>query len=243
MCYPGPRGATIMADRRQRLLELYDLLPFHRHPLWESVLGHRLTLDQIVAAERQHFLRTRAGQVLRREALNQAKALNERMWQALLSVYLEECSNKAGPSHLDLIRRLCLSGGVSPEDLEATRLTPANAAAIALYRDIARRGAACHMLGAGVVEHYYSDLAPKVYSAYTSLYGMTAEQAETYRIHGPMDREHADRAFDILDDAITLVGWDAIEESVRDAFVATSLHYDGMLHAATGELSYWNGRS
>jgi hypothetical protein len=29
---------------------------------------------------------------------------------------------------------------------------------------------------------------------------------------------------------------------VRDAFVATSLHYDGMLQAATGEISYWNGR-
>jgi len=34
-----------------------------------------------------------------------------------------------------------------------------------------------------------------------------------------------------------------IELSVRDAFVATSLHYDGMLQAATGLMTYWSGRS
>jgi hypothetical protein len=71
---------------------------------------------------------------------------------------------------------------------------------------------------------------------------MSDAQAETYRIHGPMDAEHAERAFEILDHAVDLHGWTAVEESVRDAFVATSLHYDGMLQAATGELVYWNGR-
>ncbi len=71
---------------------------------------------------------------------------------------------------------------------------------------------------------------------------MSAEQAETYRLHGPMDEEHATRAFAVLDEAIALHSWEAVWLSVRDAFVATSLHYDGMLQAATGKIEYWNGR-
>ncbi|WP_437605676.1 iron-containing redox enzyme family protein [Sorangium sp. So ce834] len=229
-------------DRKERLLELYDLLPFHQHPLWVMVMKGTLSLQQVAAAECQHFLRTRAGQRLRRDAMTEAHAQNARLWEVLLSIYLEECTNEKGTSHLELIRRLCTMCGIADEELERSRPTPGNSASMALYRDIARRGAACHLLGAGAVEHYYCQLSPKIYDAYTTRYQMTDEQAETYRLHGPMDREHADRSFAVLDEVVDIVGWEAIEDSVRDAFVATSLHYDGMLHAATGELSYWNGR-
>ena len=50
------------------------------------------------------------------------------------------------------------------------------------------------MIGAGAVEYYYSALSPRIFGAYTQLYPITEYQAETYRIHGPMDREHAERA-------------------------------------------------
>jgi pyrroloquinoline quinone (PQQ) biosynthesis protein C len=226
----------------KRLLELYEIAPFEHHPLWVAVKNRALSLGQVIAAERQHFLRTKAGQLLRKEAVEHAKASNERIWGALMSIYLEEVVGKDGPSHLDLIRRLCMAGGgVSASDLDATIPTPPNTAAMALYRDITNRGAACHLLGAGCVEFYYSKLAPRIYETYTGHYGMTAEQAETYRIHGPMDDEHAKRSLAILPDAIAIVGWPTIELSVRDAFIATSLHYDGMLQGATGNLSYWNG--
>jgi hypothetical protein len=72
---------------------------------------------------------------------------------------------------------------------------------------------------------------------------MSEHQAETYRIHGPMDKTHAERAFAVIDEAADLHGWNTVLSSVRDAFVATSLHYDGMLQAATGKLSYWDGRT
>jgi hypothetical protein len=98
------------------------------------------------------------------------------------------------------------------------------------------------MLGAGAVEFYYCQLSPAIFKAYTSIYGMTEFQAETYKIHGPMDHTHAERAFAVLDEAVALHGLQSIEEAVRDAFVATSLHYDGMLQAATGDFGYWNGR-
>src|SRR5439155_19637053 len=131
--------------------------------------------------------RTRAGQVLRRDALERAPG-NSQLFEMLLETYLEECTNDAsGASHLALIERLCLIGGCTQAQLEEAKATPGNAAAIALYRDISSRGAGCHMLGAGAVEHYYCELSPKIYSAYLERYGMTPEQAETYRLHGPMD--------------------------------------------------------
>lgn len=230
-----------MPDANEQLLRLYDELPFELHPLWKGVLDHSLTLEQVLRAEEQHFLRTKAGQRLRAEAVQRAGS--PKVFGAILETYLEECTDKRGTNHLELIARLLVAGGRSRAALDAVSPTPGNAAAIAMYREIGARGAACHLLGAGAVEHFYSALAPRIYSAYTNHYGMSPQAAETYRIHGPVDREHADRAFSILDEAVQLHGWDVVRLSVRDAFVATSLHYDGMLQAATGTISYWNGRT
>lgn len=232
-----------MSALRDSLLSMYDLYPFHGHPLWRAIIGGELSHAQVIKAEVQHWLRTRAGQGLRREALAAAEAISPRIFELLLQTYLEECTEDAsGPSHLDLIERLVTMGGWPREDLPATLPTPGNAAAIAMYRDIGTRGAGCHMLGAGAVEHFYCQLSPKIFAAYTSHYGMTSEQAETYAVHGPMDAEHADRAFAVLDEAVNLHGRQTVEQAVRDAFVATSLHYDGMLQAATGIGAYWDGR-
>jgi pyrroloquinoline quinone (PQQ) biosynthesis protein C len=230
-------------DRRTALLDFYEMLPFEQHPLWRAILSGELDNQQVMQAEVQHWIRTRAGQDLRRNALEIAQQVSPEIFEFLLQTYLEECTtDKTGPSHLELIERLVLAGGVTRGELERALPTPANAASMALYRDIGRRGAGCHMLGAGAVEYFYCQLSPKIYEAYTSTYGMSPDQAETYRVHGPLDREHAERAFAVLDEAVNLHGWEAVELAVRDAFVATSLHYDGMLQAATGELSYWTGR-
>ena len=233
-----------MQDKRNALLALYDLFPFERHPLWTSILSGTLSLPQVLAAELQHWLRTRSGQKLRRQALELAERVSPGIFELLLETYLEECTrDESGPSHLELIERLLTTGGITRVHLQKAVPTPGNAAAMALYADIGRRGAGCHMLGAGAVEFYYCQLSPKIYHSYVERYGMTPEQAETYRIHGPMDKEHAERAFAVLDEAIHLHGWEAVELSVRDAFAATSLHYDGMLQAATGRLEYWDGNS
>jgi pyrroloquinoline quinone (PQQ) biosynthesis protein C len=230
-------------NHKQELLGLYDLFPFHEHPLWRSILKKELSYEQVIEAEVQHWIRTRAGKILRENAMRMAERLSPAIFEQLTETYLEECTDhREGPSHLKLIERLVLQGGKSAKDLESTAPTPGNSAAIALYRDIASRGAGCHLVGAGAVEYYYCRLSPSIFAAYTELYGMSAEQAHTYQIHGPMDQVHADRAFAVLGEAVALHGWDAMRQSVRDAFVATSMHYDGMLQAATGVLAYWDGR-
>jgi len=242
LCAPTEQRIAMPA-LKDRLLGLYDLLPFHHHPFWMAVKRRELSPEQIILGEVQHWIRTRAGRILRREALEAAQDISPDIFELLMRTYLEECTyDSTGPSHLDLIERLVTQGGYARARLDTAIATPGNSAAIALYRDIGRRGAGCHMLGAGAVEFFYCTLCPDIFAAYVGHYGMTAQQAETYFIHGPMDAEHAERAFAVLDEAVALHGEAAIEASVRDAFVATSLHYDGMLHAATGDLEYWNGQ-
>lgn len=205
-------------------------------------MEHTLGLSEVLRAETQHYLRTRAGQSLRRQSAQFAPAKSPRIFEAALSNYLEEVAPvNSDPSHLQLIERLLLAGGITEQQLAVAEPTPGNAAAMALYKDIASRGSACHLIGAGVVEFYYSQLSPRIFEAYTSFYGMSEHQAETYKIHGPMDKEHAQRAFDVVDEAVELHGWQVIENSVRDAFVATSLHYDGMFQAAKNKTIYWDG--
>jgi pyrroloquinoline quinone (PQQ) biosynthesis protein C len=233
-----------LSANTKKLLCLYDLFPFHRHPLWLSVIRKDLTLDQVVKAECQHYLRTKAGQVLRKEAMQ--KCLNDSpiLWGAIIETYIEECTEEDGtPTHLDLIKRMVMAKGITESDLENLKNTPGNIAAIALYSEISDRGAGCHIIGAGMVEHFYSQLCPKLFDSYTKNYGFTSYEAETYLIHGPMDQVHAQRAFDVVEEAIKIHGYNMVESSVRDAFVATSLHYDGMLQAATGQNDYWNGKT
>jgi pyrroloquinoline quinone (PQQ) biosynthesis protein C len=231
-------------DHKHELLALYDLFPFHEHPLWTAIHRRELSYEEVIEAEVQHWIRTRAGRVLREDAMKMAEKLNVAIFEQLLGTYLEECTHdSSGPSHLELIERLVIQGGKTKAELESTDATPGNAAAIAMYRAISDRGSGCHLVGAGAVEHFYCRLTPQVFSDYTNGYGMSAEQARTYEIHGPMDQIHADRAFSVLKEVVDLHGWDEVKRSVRDAFVATSLHYDGMLQAATKENKYWDGRA
>ena len=226
-----------------KLLDLYDEFPFHSHPLWRGIIQGDLTKEQVVLAEKQHFLRTQAGQALRKDAVNKSLEVSGLMWEAIVETYLEECTREDGtPTHLELIVRLLNEGGVDESELTTVQCMPANIAAIALYKHISDRGPGCHIIGAGMVEYYYSQLSPKIFDSYTKKYGFSEYAAETYSIHGTMDQLHAQRAFDIVDEAIKIYGHDLIEMSVRDAFVATSLHYDGMLQGATKEMNFWNGK-
>lgn len=232
-----------MTDNGKKLLEIYNSFPFKEHPLWKGVQNGELSKDEILRAEGQHYLRTKAGQKLRKEAMEKCLALSSILWEAIIETYLEECTEDDGtPTHLDLIIRLLKEGGYTDEILISLKNTPGNIAAIALYKNISDRGAGCHIIGAGVVEYYYSQLSPLIYESYTQRYNFSEFAAETYKIHGTMDQMHAQRAFAVIDEAVRIHGWDLVESSVRDAFVATSLHYDGMLQAATGNSNYWNGK-
>src|ERR1700722_5882896 len=186
--------------RKEELLGLYELFPFLDHPLWTAIRRKELSYAQVVDAEVQHWIRTRAGKILRENAMKMAERLSPAIYEQLTETYLEEGTDgNGGPSHFKLIERLVLEGGKSPAELESAQPTPGNAAPIAIYRDIAGRGAGCHLVGAGAVEHYYCRLSPLIFEAYTNLYGMSPTQANTYHIHGPMDQVHADRAFSVLE--------------------------------------------
>lgn len=227
---------------RQSVLDCYLQFPFENHPYWRGVLEGCFSLEQIMRAETQHFIRSNIGREFRRRAAEESKAISLRAHELLLETYKEECTDEKGESHVGLIRRFLTMGGIEERDLTKAKPTPGNTAAIAIYKDITDRGPLHHMIGAGAVEYYYSALSPRIFDAYVTRYPIAREQAKTYEIHGPMDREHAERALSILDEPYVQKNAENILLAVRDAFIATSLHYDGMYQAAVGKNQYWSGQ-
>lgn len=80
-------------DYREQLLRLYDLFPFHKHPLWRAIIEHRLSRDEVLAAEAQHYIRSREGRKLRFNAMQNAQANSPALFEAILDTYLEECTD------------------------------------------------------------------------------------------------------------------------------------------------------
>jgi len=234
---------TRLSDTAVKLLDMYELFPFQHHPLWKAIINKELSKEEVLRAEGQHYLRTKAGQPLRKLNMERSAAVSSILYDAIIETYKEECTDEDGsPTHLDLIARMLLENGYSTEYLSKLQNTPGNIAAISMYEYISNRGVGCHIIGAGIVEHFYSQLSPTIYKSYTENYNFSESSVETYKLHGPMDAIHASRAMEAIDEAVNIHGLNAIEDSVREAFVATSLHYDGMLQAATGVNNYWNGK-
>ena len=153
------------------MLGYYDAFPFERHPLWQMVLSGGLTAAQVMRAETQHFIRSNVGRDSRKRAAEQAANVSQRAHKLLMETYKEEYTeDETGPSHVDLIKRFLLIGGMYEGDIAAATPTPGNSAAIAMYKDITDRGPLHHMIGAGAVEYFYSGLSPKIFEAYVGRY-------------------------------------------------------------------------
>ncbi|MGN7293494.1 iron-containing redox enzyme family protein [Rhizobium sp. SAFR-030] len=229
--------------KREEALAYYDLFPFHDHPLWVAIINGGLSAEQVLKAEVQHYLRSEIGKIFREHSAVAAKHLDDTIYELLHQTVVEECyGTDGGQSHAELIKQFLLANGVTSSDLRTAVSTPGNIAAIALYKSIADRGPLHHMIGAGCVEFYYSKLCPKIYDAYLNTYRFQPGSFETYQLHGPMDEVHGERALETLGSPLAQALSKELGLAIRDAFVATSLHYDGMLQAATGANTYWNGK-
>jgi len=228
---------------REEALSLYQTYPFENHPLWVGILSGELSKEQVLKAEIQHYLRSEIGKTFREQAVISARHLNRELYDCLLMTVNEECfGDGGGPSHAQLIKNFLTINGVTETDIADAVQTPGNVAAIAIYKDIAARGPLQHIVGAGCVEFFYSKLCPKIFDVYENKYGFISGSFETYKIHGPMDEIHGERALDMLALPLAKHMKKELFLAIRDAFVATSLHYDGMYQAATGLQTYWSGK-
>lgn len=228
---------------RAEALSYYDLFPFHHHPLWTSIIEGKFSREQVLKAEIQHYLRSEIGKTYREQAAIASRHIDESLYDLLSQTAQEESYDEtSGLSHAGLIRKFLIENGVTSDDILNSIPTPGNIAAISIYKDIAARGPLHHMIGAGCVEHFYSKLCLRIRDAYTDIYQFAAGSFETYEIHGPMDQIHGERALQILELPLAKAMSKDLGIAIRDAFVATSLHYDGMYQAATGTFSYWSGR-
>lgn len=224
--------------------DFYHEFSFEENPWWAGVLGKKFTKQQIVKGEVQHYLRTRTGRKFRVLMLASAAESPEAFdiaWPILEDEIVGKTTDGVRQSHYKLMLDFFRGSGITLKNLDKTDLTPCNAAAIAIYRDLASRSFVESLGGAGIVELFYPDLCKKVYKAYTGHYGFSHEQAFTYYEHQTADDDHSTRALEIIEKyAKTDEMQEKIRRAVKDAIQATHLHYAGMYEGAVGKRLYWN---
>jgi hypothetical protein len=213
---------------RDRLLSQYDAYPFREHPYWKAIAAGTLLHPQVAAAEQQHVLQLRAAaECERRPYLGVA---GEHSFTLFLDQYLDALSAPSAAEHLSIIPG------------EAPPPTPATSASIALRADVRARGFAYYAVGFGCVSHFYGEVCGHANRVYRSLYRFSEQQIAYYREHERRERERADQTLAALDELAKGVDLSALELAVRDAMVAASLGFDGMLQAATNSRTYWGGQ-
>jgi len=215
---------------RERLLSQYDAFPFRAHPYWRAVADGTLLHPQVAAAEHQHLLQARAaGECERRSYLGVA---GEHAFTLFLDQYLDALSSVDSADQL----------AVLSASIQSSTPTPGTSASVALRADVRARGFAFYAVGFGCVSHFYAEVCANANSAYRSVYRFSDKQLGYYREHERRERARADQMLAALDELAKGLDHEALVVAVRDAVVAASLGFDGMLQAATNSRTYWGGQ-
>jgi hypothetical protein len=222
-------GILLLEMLRDRLLSQYDAFPFRGHPYWRAIADGALLHPQVVTAEHQHVLQVRgAAECERRPYLGVA---GEHAFTLFLDQYLDALSSAGAAEQLAKIAAD-----------KADPPTPATSASIALRADVRARGFAFYAVGFGCVSHFYAQVCADANQIYRTMYRLSEQQLAYYREHEQRERARADQTLKALDELASSVDLSALELAVRDAMVAASLGFDGMLQAATNSRTYWGGQ-
>jgi hypothetical protein len=222
---------------RDQLLRQYDAYPFGEHPYWRAVAAGTLLHFQVVAAEQQHALQLRAATDCERRPY--LGVSGDQAFGLFLDQYLDALSSSGALAQLASM--WCSSSAADAASASVVRPTPATSAAIALRADVRNRGFEFYAVAFGCVSHFYSKVCAEANRTYQTVYRLSKQQLVYYREHESRERARADQAFSALDELTRGVDQVLLELAVRDAVVAVSLGFDGMLQAASGSRTYWGG--
>src|SRR3569623_2000591 len=204
---------------RARLLSQYDAVPCRSQPKRRAIANGTLLHPQVAAAEHQHLLQARAaGECERRSYLGVA---GEHAFTLFLDQYLDALSSVDSADQL----------AVLSASIQSSTPTPGTSASVALRADVRARGFA-----------FYAEVCANANSAYRSVYRFSDKQLGYYREHERRERARADQMLAALDELAKGLDHEALVVAVRDAVVAASLGFDGMLQAATNSRTYWGGQ-
>lgn len=215
------------------------------HPWFRSIIEHKLTRDQVIAGEIQHFLRVMKNKCFFGAILDNAKIEQD---LELINLAQENYNEEVvGPgNHTDLLFQLLNEAGIDRKEAENAIATPGTAIAIEAIIGFCQRHSALESMAfVGFVEAQNAGkegVAYQVYQALINNYGFSKYGAETFLVHSIADEQHGSKQIDLIcKKANTIEMQSKIIQAVQSGVSTFSIEWDGHLQAAIGKRSYWTG--
>lgn len=204
------------------------------HPLSQLVLKGELTLPQLREWTKQRFI------AIHKDAVSYFGAMlaHAEEWELrehLLETIAEEMGLKEGePAHRDLLVRFGEAIGLSREEMLSAELYPESQAYADALGLIAHTRSAIETLAAiAAIESQNPEALPIWADALHRHYGVSQEALAFFTIHGTMDVEHSQKAWELARRfARTQEARDRVIEAVRRSLNGFWLLFDGVYRRA-----------
>lgn len=215
------------------------------HPWFRSVIDKRITREQVIQGEIQHFLRVMHNKDFFGAILENAKREGD---QEIIKVAQENYDEEVvgDGNHTDLLFRLLDEAGIDRALAEKEKPTAGTAIAIESIIGFCQRHSALEgMAFVAFVEAQNAGEDGVAYQVFRSLvdyYGFSEYAADTFRVHSVEDEKHGNKQIELI---CRKANTPELQEKIRRAvFAGTrtfSVEWDGHLQASLGSLEYWGG--
>ena len=241
------RTLDLSRSFRTRLMTLIDELPMIQHPWFKGIIDHKLTKEQIIAGEFQHYLRVRRNaEIFGSIVINLANEGDYEALEIARSNYKDEMLGTK--THADLMFQFLEELGHDKAYADFVEPMPGTMAGIEMLTSGARNMSGLEGIAMLSLPEYQnggvSGVASQVYNALTKYYGFSEYAAETFRVHALDDTAHGSNQIDLL---VKKAGrkpemQEKILRAARFGINAFNFEWDGNYQAAINRRSFWMGQ-
>jgi len=220
-------------------------IPAIEHPWFQGVIKGRLTNEQLVLGEQQHYLRGRLNHKIFDTILAKATDSGD---PDVIEVARANREEEVGGTvtHGDLMYQFLEAHGISKQQADNVEPMPGTAAAIAmLTENIGNMTALEAIAMLSLPELQNGPVSAEMYKALRDIYHYDDYAIETYSVHSEADVGHGEVQLGLL--ATKVEERPELKPSIlramRYGINAFNFEWDGHYQAATGRQHYhWPGR-
>ncbi len=233
---------------REKLFSIIDTLPMIDHPWFRSIIDRKLTREQIILGEFQHYLRVRRNaEIFGSIVIN---ASNEGDYEALeiaRTNYKDEMLGRK--THADLMFQFLEEVGYEKKVADTIEPMPGTMAGVEMLTSGARNMSGIEGIAMCSLPEYQNGgengVAGQVYKALVGHYGFSNYAAETFRVHALDDVAHGSTQISLLEKRVKEIPdlEDKLLRAAKFGVNAFNFEWDGHLQAATNSRVFWLGPS
>ena len=217
------------------------------HPWVKAVENCELSVEQIIAGEKQHYFAVCA----------RAKIYSDTLWKAIREIdddvvafaqetVREELCNKK--THADVLADFFIARSISKQDVKKTPQTPGTTEGIKLLTEDIKDMSALECAAVMTLAEWQyggpDGIAATIHKAYTEHYDFSEIAAKTFSLHAVVDEDHGEAYLNFL--AEKVIERPEMQDKIFSALElgqrAFTRERDGYYQAATNNLEFvWGG--